>query len=137
MLSPLLGNMASLIFAAALLLAGISSSITAGMAGGTIFSGIFNKPYDTASKETKLGILVTMVPAAVIILFISSPFQGLVYSQMLLAVQLPITIFTQIYLTSSRKVMGKYTNSKRLNIVLWITALIVTFLNIGLFVTGF
>ena len=33
--------------------------------------------------------------------------------------------------------MGKYTNSKRLNIVLWITALIVTFLNIGLFVTGF
>ena len=137
MLAPLLGNMASLVFAVALLLAGISSSITAGMAGGTIFSGIFNKPYDTSSKETKLGILVTMVPAAVIILFISSPFQGLVYSQMLLAVQLPITIFTQIYLTSSRKVMGKYTNSKRLNIVLWITALIVTFLNIGLFVTGF
>ena len=93
MLAPLLGNMASLVFAVALLLSGISSSITAGMAGGTIFSGIFNKPYDISGKETKLGILVTMVPAAVIILFISSPFQGLIYSQMLLAVQLPITIF--------------------------------------------
>ena len=137
MLSPLLGNMASLVFAVALLLAGISSSITAGMAGGTIFSGIFNKPYDISVRETKLGILVTMIPAAVIILFIRSPFQGLVYSQMLLAVQLPITIFTQIYLTSSKRVMGKYANSRRLNIVLWITALIVTFLNIGLFVTGF
>lgn len=37
MLTPLLGNAASIIFALALLLAGISSSITAGMAGGTIF----------------------------------------------------------------------------------------------------
>ena len=37
------------IFAAALLLAGISSSITAGMAVGTIFSGIFNKPYEIKS----------------------------------------------------------------------------------------
>ena len=136
MLAPLLGNMASLVFAVALLLSGISSSITAGMAGGTIFSGIFNKPYDTSGKETKLGILVTMVPAAVIILFISSPFQGLIYSQMLLAVQLPITIFTQICLTSSKRVMGRYANSRRLNIVLWITALTVTFLNIGLFITG-
>ena len=101
------------------------------------FPVFLTKPYDTSGKETKLGILVTMVPAAVIILFISSPFQGLIYSQMLLAVQLPITIFTQICLTSSKRVMGRYANSRRLNIVLWITALTVTFLNIGLFITGF
>ena len=56
-----------------------------------------------------------MIPAAVIILFIRQPFEGLVYSQMLLAVQLPVTIFTQIYLTASKKVMGKYVNSRRLN----------------------
>ena len=53
MLSPLLGNAAMVVFALALLLAGISSSITAGMAGGTIFSGIFNQPYDIKTKETK------------------------------------------------------------------------------------
>ena len=103
MLTPLLGNEATVIFAIALLLAGLSSSITAGMAGGTIFSGIFNKPYDIATKETRQGVLITMIPAALIILLIRSPFQGLIYSQMLLAVQLPITIFTQIYLTSSKK----------------------------------
>ena len=56
MLSPLMGNAATVVFALALLLAGISSSITAGMAGGTIFSGIFNQPYDTKTKETKAGI---------------------------------------------------------------------------------
>lgn len=136
MLTPLLGNVASVIFAAALLLAGFSSSITAGMAGGMIFSGIFNKPYDIATRETKWGVLITMVPAALVILLIESPFQGLIYSQMLLAVQLPITIFTQIYLTSSRKVMGKYANSTQLKIVLWAIAVLVTALNVGLFTTG-
>ena len=137
MLTPLLGNEATVIFAIALLLAGLSSSITAGMAGGTIFSGIFNKPYDIATKETRQGVLITMIPAALIILLIRSPFQGLIYSQMLLAVQLPITIFTQIYLTSSKKVMGKYANSTGLKMVLWAIAIVVTALNIGLFVTGF
>lgn len=133
MLKPLLGNGAAVVFALALLLAGLSSSITAGMAGGTIFSGIFNKPYDITTKETKRGVLVTMIPAALIILLIDEPFQGLIYSQMLLAVQLPITIFTQIYLTSSKKVMGKYANSKKLRVVLFIIAIAVTALNVGLF----
>ena len=132
MLSPLLGNAATMVFALALLLAGISSSITAGMAGGTIFSGIFNQPYDIKTKETKRGVLLTMIPAAVIILFIRQPFEGLVYSQMLLAVQLPVTIFTQIYLTASKKVMGKYVNSRRLNFLLLVIAVIVTGLNIAL-----
>lgn len=136
MLKPLLGNGAAVVFALALLLAGLSSSITAGMAGGTIFSGIFNKPYDITTKETKRGVLVTMIPAALIILLIHEPFQGLIYSQMLLAVQLPITIFTQIYLTSSKKVMGKYANSKKLRVVLFIIAIAVTALNIGLFVSS-
>lgn len=132
MLAPLMGNAATVIFALALLLAGISSSITAGMAGGTIFSGIFNQSYDIKTKETKTGVLLTMIPAAVVILFISQPFKGLVYSQMLLAIQLPITIFTQIYLTSSEKVMGKYANSRRLNFLLWGIAVIVTGLNLAL-----
>ena len=137
MAAATLGNAASIIFALALLLAGISSSITAGMAGGTIFSGIYDHPYDIHHKDTKLGVLITMIPATLIILLIKAPFDGLIYSQMFLAVQLPITIFTQIYLTSSKKVMGKYANSKRLKIILFMIALIVTFLNICLFVTGF
>ena len=81
-----------MIFALALLLAGLSSSITAGMAGGTIFSGIFNKPYDISTKETRQGVLITMVPAALLILLVRSPFDGLIYSQMLLGMQLPITV---------------------------------------------
>jgi manganese transport protein len=45
MLKPLLGDAAGIVFAVALLFAGISSSITAGMAGGSIFAGIFALRY--------------------------------------------------------------------------------------------
>ena len=137
MLKPLLGNAATIIFALALLFAGLSSSITAGMAGGSIFAGIFGAPYDIKNKHTKRGVLVTMIPAAFIIFFISSPFDGLIYSQMLLSIQLPITIFSLIYLTSSKRVMGKYVNSKLTKILLWIIGIIVTILNIVLFISSF
>lgn len=134
MLRPLLGNSAGIIFAIALLFAGLSSSITAGMAGGSIFAGIFAEPYDISDIHTKEGILFTMIPATLIIFLIARPFDGLIYSQMLLSVQLPITIFTLIYLTSSAKVMGKYANSKLNKIILWCIGLIVTFLNIALLI---
>ena len=77
-----------------------------------------------------------MVPAALLILLVRSPFDGLIYSKMLLGMQLPITVFTQIYLTSSTRVMGKYANSTRLKVTLWTIAGIVTLLNAGLLVTS-
>lgn len=137
MLRPLLGDAASVVFALALLFAGVSSSITAGMAGGSIFAGIFAKPYDITDRRTKAGILITMIPATLAILLISSPFDGLIYSQMLLSIQLPITIFTLIRLTSSRRVMGKYANTPRSKVLLWGIAVIVTLLNAALLVSFF
>ncbi len=132
MLKPLLGNGASVIFALALLFSGLSSSITAGMAGGSIFAGIFKEPYDIKDDHTKIGVVITLVLSALTIFFIKDPFKGLVYSQMFLSIQLPISIFLQIYLTSSKKVMGKHANTTSNRIVLWIIGLIVTGLNIAL-----
>jgi len=132
MLTPLLGNTASLVFAVALLFAGISSSVTAGMAGGSIFAGIFGKDYNVDNSYTKIGIGITLISAAVVIFFITDPFKGLIYSQMLLSIQLPLTIFLQIYLTSSKKVMGKYANTTFSKIALWAVGLIVTGLNLML-----
>ena len=134
-MQPLLGGAASIVFAIALLFAGLSSSITAGMAGGTIFAGIFGEPYDIKDSHTKTGVLITMIGAVIAIFLISSPFDGLIYSQMLLSIQLPITIFTQIYLTSSKKVMGKYANSTLDKILLWTIGIVVTALNIALLVS--
>ena len=133
MLTPLLGNAASVIFCSSASARRNFIEHHRGNGGrNDFFRGIFNKPYEIKSKETRWGILLTMIPAAAVILLIDSPFQGLLYSQMFLGMQLPITVFTQIYLTSSKKVMGKYANSLQLKIALFAIAVIVTLLNIAL-----
>jgi manganese transport protein len=132
MLEPLLGPASAILFAVALLFSGFSSSITAGMASGSIFAGFFKEPYDAGDKHSRTGMLLAFVPATLLILVTGDPFKGLVLSQMLLSIQLPITIFLQIRLTSSRKVMGDYCNSRTDNILLWACGLVVTGLNVML-----
>lgn len=135
MLVPLVGPFAAIIFGAALLFSGISSTMTAGMAGGTIFAGMFGEPYDIKDRHTKIGVVGILTLAAITIFLIHDPFQGLVYSQMLLSIQLPITVFLQLYLTSSKKVMGKYKNSVLNNLVLGAVAVILAVLNVMLFIS--
>lgn len=132
MLRPLLGNSAAILFALALLFAGISSTATAGMAGGSIFAGIFGEAYDVKDYHSWHGVLLTYWLAVAIILFIDDPFTGLIYSQMALSVQLPLTVALLIYLTSSKRVMGKFANSLRLKIILCIIGAIVIALNVML-----
>lgn len=132
LLTPLLGSNAAVIFAVALLFAGISSTITSGMAAGSIFAGIYKEPYDIKDSHSRIGVLTSLIIAFALIMVISNPFQGLIYSQMALSVQLPITIFSQVYLTSSSKVMGKYKNSAYTKWLLYVIGGIVTLLNVML-----
>jgi manganese transport protein len=131
-LAPLLGSNASVVFAVALLFAGVASTITSGMAGGSIFAGFYGEPYDIKDNHSRLGVLGSLTIAFLIILLIRDAFQGLIISQMVLSIQLPFTIFSQIYLTSSKKVMGKYVNLKTTTLMLLIIGGIVAFLNFRL-----
>jgi manganese transport protein len=135
MLTPIAGGMAAFIFAVALLFSGISSTMTAGIAGGTIFAGLYGEPYDIRDRHSKVGVVGILTLAVFVIFLVRDPFMGLIYSQMLLSIQLPITVFLQIYLTSSEKVMGKYKNTLLHNILLWAIAAVLTVLNIMLFVS--
>ena len=137
LLTPLLGNNAAFVFAVALLFAGLASTITSGMAAGSIFAGMYKEPYDIKDNHSRLGVAISLIVALAIIFVISNPFKGLIISQMILSIQLPITIFLQVYLTSSEKVMGKYKNSKLSNVVLLLLGGIVTVLNIALFISLF
>ena len=137
MLGPLLGNNAGVVFAIALLFAGIASSITSGMAGGSIFAGLFSEPFDVKDNHSRIGIGISLLVALVLIFIIGNPFKALIISQMVLSIQLPFTIFLQIYLTSSPKVMGKYVNTKSTTILMLLIGSIVTFLNILLFISFF
>jgi len=78
---------------------------------------------------------LSFIPALLIIFVVGDPFKGLIYSQMLLSIQLPITVFTQVYLTSSKKVMGKFVNSRSTTIILVTLGALVTFLNIALLIS--
>ena len=60
----------------------------------------------------------------------TSPFQGLVVSQILLSIQLPLTIYLQFRLTASRAVMGEFVNSAWHNFVLGVISVVVVGLNI-------
>ena len=137
LLAPLLGSHAAFVFAIALFFSGISSTITSGMAAGTIFAGMFKEPYDINDNHSRLGVAISLVLAMVIIFLIRNPFNGLIISQMCLSIQLPFTIFLQVYLTSSQKVMGVYKNSVSSKILLYALGVIVTLLNIALFVSVF
>ena len=137
LLQPLLGNNAAVIFAVALLFAGIASTITSGMAAGSIFAGIYREPYDIKDSHSRWAVLLSLVMALIIIMLVSNPFMGLIYSQMILSIQLPVTIFLQVYLTSSGKVMGKYKNRTSTKWILYILGGIVTVLNVMLFISMF
>jgi manganese transport protein len=129
LLRPLLGSAAAKVFALALLFAGVASSITAGMAGGSIFAGMFAEPYDSRDPHTRSGIGITLVFGTAVIFLVDNPFNGLIFSQILLSIQLPWTIFLQIHLTSSKKVMGTYANDRTGCVMLWGVAAIVIMLN--------
>jgi len=132
LLEPLLGNNAAVVFAVALLFSGVASTITSAMAGGSIVSGMFSEPYDIKDSHSRTGVLISLLAALLIIFFINDPFRGLILSQVFLSIQLPFTVVLQIWLTSSKKVMGKYANTWFMTGLLSVIAGFVIFLNLKL-----
>jgi len=132
LLTPLLGNNASVVFAIALLFSGVASSITSAMAGGSILSGMYGEPYDIKDNHSRTGAIGSLLCALIIIIFIGNPFRALILSQVFLSIQLPFTVIMQVYLTSSKKVMGKYANGGLLKVTLVIISAIIAVLNFKL-----
>jgi manganese transport protein len=133
-LQPIFGTLSATVFALGLLFAGLSSSVTAAMAGGSIFAGIFIEPFDINDPHSRIGLSITLLGALITIMLLSNPFNGILWSQIVLSLQLPLTIIPLILLTSSKKVMGDYANKRFGATILWIVGLVVIGLNIALLV---
>jgi manganese transport protein len=131
-LTPIFGSLSSTVFALGLVFAGLASSVTAAMAGGSVFAGIYREPFDIADIHSRIGVLITVVGGMLAILLFKDPFKGILWSQIALSLQLPFTIFPMIWLTSSKKVMGNYANKPYGKAILWIVGLIVIGLNVAL-----
>lgn len=132
LLEPLVGSGAAIVFGVALLFAGISSSMTSGIAAGSIFAGMYDEPYNIKDIHSRTGVTISLGVALGIIFLITNPFKGLIISQAVLSMQLPITVFLQVRLTSSKEVMGKYANRPLTKYMLYSIATIVTLLNVWL-----
>ncbi|WP_319587591.1 Nramp family divalent metal transporter [uncultured Desulfobulbus sp.] len=137
LLTPLLGNNAAVVFAVALLFAGGASTVTSAIAGGSIFAGIYDEPYDIKDTHSRLGVFISLIGAFLLLLLVNNAFKALIVSQMVLSIQLPLTICMQIYLTSSPQVMGKHVNPLLTKIMLWTIAAVVSGLNVLLFISFF
>jgi manganese transport protein len=128
-LRPIAGRLSSLIFGIALLFAGVSSSITVGIAGGTTFSGYLKKEHGTGNGLFRWGVVITLVPALLLILVIHNTFNALIISQVCLSVQLPLTMLPLYLLTSNRRIMGDYVTGWLENTGMIVTGVLVIGLN--------
>jgi len=133
MLYPILGHhgaVAATVFALALLCAGLTASVTAGMAGGSITAGFITRGYDIRTAPSRTGVAITLGVALIAVMFVTDSYRALILSQVLLSIQLPITIILQLYLTSSPKVMGSHANTLMGKVWLWMVAGTVILLNL-------
>ncbi len=136
-LRPLAGDLAEILFAVALICAGISSSITACLAGGTVFTGFLGKEIDPQKRWFRTGVLLTAIPAILLIMVLKDSFQALIWSQVVLSMQLPLTIIPLVVLTRSRKFMGEFANGRFENLLLYACGTIIIGLNILLLLSFF
>jgi manganese transport protein len=127
-LEPLVGPAARVIFGVALLVAGIASSITSSLAEANVVTGYLGLPEDPSSRAYKLGLILTSLPAMIVIIIGVDSYKALIVSQVLLSIQLPFTIVPLLWLSRSKRVMGGY----RMNTMQLVAGIAVAAIVIGL-----
>ncbi len=133
-LTPLLGTTAaSMLFGAALICSGQSSTLTGTMAGQIVMEGFLQfriQPWLRRLVTRSLAI----VPAALTIFYFgdSGSFRLLILSQVILNIQLPFAVIPLVQFTSDRNRMGDFANQLWVKILAWVCAAVILVLNIGL-----
>ncbi|HEX5539417.1 MAG TPA: Nramp family divalent metal transporter [Methylophilaceae bacterium] len=131
LLTPILGSsVASFLFALALLASGQSSTLTATLAGQIVMEGYLNirLPYWLRRFITRA---IAIVPALVATAWEgeSGIAQLLIFSQVVLSMQLPFAVIPLIRFTSSRAKMGQFTNPRWLVLLAGAVASLIVTLN--------
>jgi manganese transport protein len=139
LLSPLLGvSAASAIFGIALLASGQSSTLTATLAGQIVMEGFLQIHLPSWLRRLATR-LIAIVPALVAIVFFGEKSTGtlLVFSQVVLSLQLSFAVIPLVMFTSNRRLMGEFVNPFWLKTLSWIVTLIIVSLNVWLLLQTF
>lgn len=134
LLAPMLGStLAPILFAVALIAAGQSSTITGTLAGQVVMEGYLNLRL-TPWIRRLLTRLIAIVPAFITILVLGESATGrlLIFSQVVLSLQLGFAIIPLIHFVSDKKKMGDFVIPKWQLILSWLAAAIIISLNIKL-----
>jgi manganese transport protein len=131
LLTPILGTtLASLVFAVALLASGQSSTLTGTLAGQIVMEGFLQirlRPWVVRLLTRMLAV----IPAACVAALYGDRGIGqlLIFSQVVLSVQLSFAVVPLVAFTGSRKLMGRFANPGWLAAASWLVALVIFALN--------
>jgi len=130
-LSPMLGNeWASILFGVALIAAGQSSTITGTLAGQIVMEGYLNLRIAPWMRRL-ITRLIAIIPAYIVIIIYGEGMTGelLVFSQVVLSLQLGFAVIPLIHFTSDKEKMGVFAIKPWMKIAAWVIALIIVSLN--------
>lgn len=133
-LEPLLGTKwAPILFAVALIAAGQSSTITGTLAGQIVMEGYLNLRIQPWVRRI-LTRLIAIVPAVIVISLFGESVTGkmLIFSQVILSLQLGFAIIPLIHFVSDKSKMKGFQISTTTQIASWIVATVIVSLNIKL-----
>lgn len=131
LLSPMLGvGAASMLFAVALLASGQNSTLTGTLAGQIVMEGFLNirlRPWLRRLITRALAI----VPAAIVagLYGDSGAAKLLVFSQVVLSLQLPFAVIPLVMFTSDKAKMGEFVNPSWVKVLAWATTAVIVVLN--------
>lgn len=139
LLTPLLGTgIASFLFGLALLASGQSSTLTATLAGQIVMEGYLHLQLPAWLRRLATRSLA-IVPALIVSLLYgeSGTAKLLIFSQVLLSLQLPFAVIPLIRFTGNPKLMGRFANPRWLNWLAWLVAALIVTLNGAMLVSLF
>ncbi len=134
LLSPLLGlGIASTLFAIALLASGVNSTVTATLAGQIVMEGFLRLrlPFWARRLLTR-GLAIIPVVVVTILYGESGTARLLVFSQVILSMQLPFAVIPLVRFVTDRRKMGGFVVSRLVAALAWIVAGVIVALNLKL-----
>ena len=124
-----LGPVVGVIFAVGLLASGLASTSVGTYAGSAIMGGLLKVRVPLLARR-----VITLVPALIVLGVGFDPTRALVLSQVVLSFGIPFALIPLVFLASSRKVMGEFVNRPWLRVAGWVSAGLITVLNVLLIV---
>lgn len=136
LLSPLLGlGIASSLFAVALLASGLNSTVTATLAGQIVMEGFLDLRLPSwARRLVTRGIAIIPVIVVTAIYGERGTADLLVFSQVVLSMQLPFAVIPLVRFVSDRRKMGQFAIPTSVAAIAWIVAGVIVVLNVKLLV---